>query len=90
MQNNESADGTDGTVGFADQVAVVTGAGGGLGRAHALVLAARGVTVVVNDLGNAADVVEEIIAAGGEAVADTSDIADRAVATTMIEDTVAR
>ena len=41
------------TVSFADQVAIVTGAGGGLGRCHALELARRGAKVVVNDLGGA-------------------------------------
>ncbi|MCC5986308.1 MAG: SDR family NAD(P)-dependent oxidoreductase [Pararhodobacter sp.] len=68
------------------RVAIVTGAGGGLGRAHALALAARGAAVVVNDLGAARDgagssdsparlVVAEIESAGGRAVADASDIA---------------
>ena len=64
------------------QVALVTGAGRGIGRAHALLLASRGCKVVVNDLGNrfdgtgqaatqvADEVVAEIIAAGGEAVAN--------------------
>jgi len=67
---------------FDGRVAIVTGAGGGLGRAHALLLASRGAKLVVNDLGGARDgtgapssemanrVVEEIKAAGGEAVAD--------------------
>jgi NAD(P)-dependent dehydrogenase (short-subunit alcohol dehydrogenase family) len=66
---------------FDGRVAVVTGAGGGLGRAHALLLASRGAKVVVNDLGGAVDgtgasasladkVVEEIRSAGGEAVAN--------------------
>jgi NAD(P)-dependent dehydrogenase (short-subunit alcohol dehydrogenase family) len=66
---------------FDDRVAIVTGAGGGLGRAHALLLASRGAKVVVNDLGGARDgtgagsamadkIVEEIRAAGGEATAN--------------------
>ena len=68
------------------KVAIVTGAGAGLGRAHALLLASRGAKVVVNDLGGAMDgsgqgsatpaekVVEEIKAAGGEAVANYEDV----------------
>jgi len=73
-------------VGFEGRVAVVTGAGGGLGRAHALMLAARGAAVVVNDLGGspdgtgadmtpAASVVREIESAGGRALANGDDIA---------------
>lgn len=66
---------------FDNRVAIVTGAGGGLGRSHALLLASRGARVVVNDLGGSVDgsgagatraadqVVQEIRAAGGEAVA---------------------
>ena len=70
---------------FEGRVAVVTGAGGGLGRCHALDLARRGAHVVVNDLGAAVDgtggssaaaaVVDEITAAGGEAVADHNSVA---------------
>jgi len=70
---------------FDGRVAIVTGAGRGLGRAHARLLAARGAQVVVNDLGTertgdgasrgpADDVVDEIVAAGGRAVADYSDV----------------
>jgi NAD(P)-dependent dehydrogenase (short-subunit alcohol dehydrogenase family) len=72
---------------FQDRVAVVTGAGGGLGRQHALLLAERGAAVVVNDLGGdvhgkgagssmADAVVEEIRAAGGVAVAEYSSVAE--------------
>ncbi len=74
------------TIDFTGKVAIVTGAGGGLGREYALELARRGARVVVNDLGSARDgtgqsdtagkVVEEIEAAGGEAMADGGNVAD--------------
>lgn len=77
------------------RVAVVTGAGGGLGREHALLLARRGAKVVVNDLGGsvagvgasasaAEAVVEEIRAAGGEAIANAASVTDFAAVTDMI------
>jgi NAD(P)-dependent dehydrogenase (short-subunit alcohol dehydrogenase family) len=75
---------------FDNRVAIVTGAGGGLGRSHALGLAARGAKVVVNDLGkngsppeSALKVVEEIKAAGGVAMADGADVADIEQVTAM-------
>ena len=84
---------------FEDRVAIVTGAGGGLGRAHALALAARGARVVVNDFGRAANagapsaadaVVAEIRAAGGDAVADHASVADEAAVRAMVAATVDR
>lgn len=71
---------------FTDRVAIVTGAGTGLGRCHALGLAARGAKVVVNDIGGADDVVEEIKAAGGQAMAHSADVTDA----DMIADMIAR
>jgi NAD(P)-dependent dehydrogenase (short-subunit alcohol dehydrogenase family) len=74
------------TIRFDDKVAIVTGAGGGLGRAYALELAKRGAKVVVNDLGGARDgtghsdaalkVVEEIKAAGGEAMSNGGSVTE--------------
>ncbi|WP_299554473.1 SDR family NAD(P)-dependent oxidoreductase [uncultured Tateyamaria sp.] len=61
---------------FDDQVAIVTGAGAGLGRSHALGLAARGARVVINDMDDAGDVVAEIEAAGGQAMAIAADVSD--------------
>ena len=73
-------------LGYDGKVVIITGAGGGLGRQHALLMASRGALVVVNDLGGAIDgsgsdkgaaehVVDEIKALGGEAVADTNSVA---------------
>jgi len=59
------------------RIAIITGAGRGIGREYALLFAAEGAKVVVNDLGDAAQaVVAEIVAAGGEAVANNDDVAD--------------
>jgi NAD(P)-dependent dehydrogenase (short-subunit alcohol dehydrogenase family) len=80
------------------QVAIVTGSGAGLGRSHALALAARGAKVVVNDLGgkdgslsaSSLDVVAEIEAAGGEAIANGANVADMAQVQAMVEQTMAK
>lgn len=85
---------------FDGRVAIVTGAGVGLGRSHALGLAARGAKVVVNDLGVATDgtgsssaaaraVVEEIRAAGGEAIANGANVADAAQVQAMVDEAIA-
>ncbi|MDP1655016.1 MAG: SDR family NAD(P)-dependent oxidoreductase [Hylemonella sp.] len=81
---------------FKGRVAIVTGAGGGLGKQHALALAARGARVVVNDLGGARDgsggsataaqaVVDEIRAAGGEAIANAASVTDFAAVQAMVQ-----
>ncbi|GAV43213.1 SDR family oxidoreductase [Streptomyces acidiscabies] len=68
-----------------NRVAIVTGAGQGLGREHALALAAEGAVVVVNDLGEAAkSVAEEITTSGGAAVADVGDISDWTYAESLV------
>ena len=84
---------------FSGRVAIVTGAGGGLGRLHALGLAARGAKVVVNDLGGAVDgtggsvtaaqkVVDEIRAAGGEAMANGASVIDFDAVKAMVQQAV--
>ena len=81
------------------RVAIITGAGNGIGREHALLFAAEGAKVIVNDLGGdpdgtgadaspAAKVAQEIIAAGGEAVANHDDVADFAAARRLVEQAV--
>jgi len=85
------------SISFEDQVAIVTGAGGGLGRSHALELARRGAKVVVNDLGGAMDgtggsseaaekVVSEIKELGGEAISNGGSVSDRTGAKSMVDD----
>lgn len=92
MSNSTSID-------FQGRVAIVTGAGGGLGRQHALALAARGAKVVVNDLGGARDgsggsvsaaqaVVDEIKAAGGEAIANGASVTDFEAVQAMVKQAV--
>lgn len=84
------------------KVAVITGAGGGIGKAHALLFAQEGARVVVNDLGRARDggeagpatspaaeaVVAEILAAGGQAIANASDVSNRQGAEALIQQAI--
>ena len=81
---------------FDDQVAIVTGAGGGLGKEHALGLARRGAKVVVNDLGGGVDgsgasdaanaVVDQIISEGGEAIANGASVTDLEAVQAMVNE----
>ncbi len=86
---------------FNNRVAIVTGAGGGLGRSHALALAARGVKVVVNDLGGSVDgtggsetmaqkVVAEIEAMGGEAMANGANVTKEDEVEAMVAEAIER
>src|ERR1700712_1405309 len=88
-------------ISFKDKVVIVTGAGAGLGRSHALEFARRGAKVVVNDLGGKVDgsgggsdaankVVEEIKALGAEAIANGASVSDRAGAESIVKDAVAK
>lgn len=87
------------SIDFTGKVAIVTGAGGGLGRTHALELAKRGAKVVVNDLGGSVDgtggssaaadkVVAEIKEAGGQAIANGSSVSDKKGVENMVKQTL--
>jgi NAD(P)-dependent dehydrogenase (short-subunit alcohol dehydrogenase family) len=73
---------------FDERVAIITGAGNGLGKAHALEFARRGAMVVVNDLDGAQPVVDEITAAGGIAVANSDSVSDVAGGQNMVDQAV--
>ena len=85
---------------FDDQVAIVTGAGGGIGKQHALELARRGAKVVVNDLGGGVDgtgtsdaseaVVDQILTEGGEAIANGASVTDLDAIKDMTEQVVSK
>ena len=88
------------TISFKDKVVIVTGSGNGLGRSHALQFSQRGAKLVINDLGGTIDgsgvsseaaekVVEEIKNAGGEAIANSSSVTDKAGVKKLVEDAMA-
>ncbi len=89
------------SISFEDRVAIVTGAGGGLGRQHALELGRRGAKVVVNDLGGSVDgsggsssaaeqVAEEIRAAGGEAMSNDASVTDLVAVQSMVDEVMSK
>ena len=89
------------TISFEGQVAIITGAGNGLGRSHALELGKRGAKVMINDFGGARDgtggslspaqtVANEIIANGGEAIANGANVADYSDCEAMVADAVSK
>jgi NAD(P)-dependent dehydrogenase (short-subunit alcohol dehydrogenase family) len=89
------------TISFKNKIAIVTGAGGGVGKCHALELAKRGAKVVVNDLGGSAEgsghsatpaqkVVDEIVAAGGEAIANYASVSDEQGAASIVQDAIGK
>jgi NAD(P)-dependent dehydrogenase (short-subunit alcohol dehydrogenase family) len=89
------------TINLTNRVAIVTGAGAGLGREHALLLARLGAKVVVNDIGGdlnglggsaaaAQKIVDEIVAAGGEAIANNASVTDAEQVQAMVSQTLAR
>ena len=85
---------------FDDRVAIVTGAGGGIGKQHALELAKRGAKVVVNDLGGSVDgsgasdaaeeVVSQIKSDGGEAISNGASVTDLEAVKAMVEQTMSK